>query len=250
MRELMRARKTWWKEARETMRAEVEAEVDAQPVYQAFKTLVGGKMDDDTEIKLNKESLVKKYGADFVKRLPRSFGRIYTTKGGMDADTAAEFLNFESGDALVEALVGMRDRKQLIEAETDQRMREVHGDMMTDGTIADEAKIAMHNSQRENLLMAELRALRRKQREVAPFVQVEREKARQDRARFLRDQRITLYLSEAELIFGKAHQLVATMLAGMPKQIAPRLVGQPQREVERTLADWVDEVMGAIRTNL
>jgi len=76
------------------------------------------------------------------------------------------------------------------------------------------------------------------------------EKARQDRARFLRDQRITLYLSEAELIFGKAHQLVATMLAGMPKQIAPRLVGQPQREVERTLADWVDEVMGAIRTNL
>jgi hypothetical protein len=181
MRELMRARKTWWKEARETMRAEVEAEVDAQPVYQAFKTLVGGKMDDDTEIKLNKESLVKKYGADFVKRLPRSFGRIYTTKGGMDADTAAEFLNFESGDALVEAVVGMRDRKQLIEAETDQRMREVHGDMMTDGTIADEAKIAMHNSQRENLLMAELRALRRKQREVAPFVQLEREKARQDR---------------------------------------------------------------------
>ena len=73
------------------------------------------------------------------------------------------------------------------------------------------------------------------------------EKARQDRARFLREQGITLYVSEAELIYGRAHQLIATMLAGMPKQISARLVGQPQKEIETTLADWVDEVMGAMR---
>jgi hypothetical protein len=181
MRELMRERKTWWKEAREKMRAEVEQEVDSQPVYQAHKALVAGKMDDDTEIKLNKQSLIDKYGAEYVKRLPRGFQRIYSAKGGMDADTAAEFLGFNSGDALVEALVGMRPRKALIEAETDVRMRETFGDMMTDGTIADEAKIALHNDQRENVLMTELRALRRKQREVAPFVKVERDKQREDR---------------------------------------------------------------------
>lgn len=181
MRQLMRERKEWWKEASAKMREEVTLEVDSQPVYQAFKALVAGKMDDDTEIKLNKQSLIDKYGAEYVKRLPRGFARIYSAQGGMDADTAAEFLGYNSGDALIEALVGMRDRKELIAAETDLRMREVHGDMLTDGTIADEAKIALHNAQRENVLMTELRALRRKQREVAPFVQAERDKARQDR---------------------------------------------------------------------
>ena len=181
MRQLMRERKEWWKEASAKMREEVTLEVDSQPVYQAFKALVAGKMDDDTEIKLNKQSLIDKYGAEYVKRLPRGFARIYSAQGGMDADTAAEFLGYNSGDALIEALVGMRDRKELIAAETDLRMREVHGDLMTDGTIADEAKIALHNAQRENVLMTELRALRRKQREVAPFVQAERDKARQDR---------------------------------------------------------------------
>lgn len=181
MRELQRERKTWWKSASDEMRKEVTKEVDEQPVYRAFAALVAGKIDEETPVKLNKQALIDKYGADYVKRLPRSFGRIYTTQGGMDADTAAEMLGFDSGDRLIEALVGMRDRKELIDAETDVRMRQTYGDMMTDGTIADEAKIALHNSQRENVLMAELRALRRKQREVAPFVQAERNKARADR---------------------------------------------------------------------
>lgn len=181
MRQFMRERKEWWKEARAKMRVDVEQEVDGQLVYQAFKALVAGKMDDDTEIKLNKQSLIDKYGNEYVKRLPRGFARIYSAQGGMDADTAAEFLGYNSGDALIEALVGMRDRKELIEAETDVRMRETYGDLMTDGTIADEAKIALHNAERENVLMSELRALRRKQREVAPFVQAERNKQREDR---------------------------------------------------------------------
>ena len=159
MRQFMRERKEWWKEARAKMRVEVEQEVDGQLVYQAFKALVAGKMDDDTEIKLNKKSLIDKYGAEYVKRLPRGFARIYSAQGGMDADTAAEFLGYNSGDALIEALVGMRDRKELIEAETDVRMRETYGDLMTDGTIADEAKNALHNAERENVLMIELQAL-------------------------------------------------------------------------------------------
>lgn len=181
MREMQRDRKTWWKEEREKMHAEVTKEVDEQPVYRAFAALIAGQVDEDTPVKLNKQALIDRYGADYVKRMPRSFGRIYTTTGGMDADSAAEMLGYDSGDKLIEALVGMRDRKELIEAETDVRMLQKHGDMLNDGTIADEAKIALHNAERENVLMAELRALRRKQREVKPFVQAERNKQRADR---------------------------------------------------------------------
>jgi hypothetical protein len=181
MKQAQREREAWWKERKAEMRKEVELETDLTPVYAAFKTLTDGKLEDGTPIRLNKEALVERYGEEYLKRLPRSFGRIYTRQGGMDPESAAEFLGFESGDALIEALAGMKPRKEYIEAEVDVRMREVYGDMMTDGTIADEAIAALHNSQRENVLMVELRALRRKQREVAPFVRVERQRQADER---------------------------------------------------------------------
>lgn len=181
MKQAQREREAWWKERKAEMRIEVEVEVDLTPVYAAFKTLTEGKLEDGTPIRLNKEALVERYGDEYLKRLPRSFGRIYTRQGGMDPESAAEFLGFESGDKLIEALAGMKPRKEYIEAEVDRRMRETYGDMLTDGSIADEAIAALHNSQRENVLMTELKALRRKQREVAPFVRVERQRQASER---------------------------------------------------------------------
>lgn len=172
MKQLQREREAWWKKELGRVRDEVAAEVDAVPVYQAFKALVSG------EVKFNKDDLVERYGEDFLKRLPRSTQRVYTLEGGLDPDSVARLLGFASGDVLVEQLASMRPRSEYIKAEADRRMVERHGDMRVDGTIADEAKISMHNEQRAKLLMAELRALRRKQREVAPFVQVERDKAK------------------------------------------------------------------------
>ena len=170
MREMMRERETWWKEELGRVRQEVTEEVDQMPVYVAFKTLTDG------DIKLNKDELIERYGAEYVKRLPRGFQRVYTTGEGMPLDAAARLLNYATSDALVEALIGMKPRNEYIKAEADRVMRERHGDMMTDGTIADMAKVALHNTQREKVLAAELRALRRKQREVAPFLAVERER--------------------------------------------------------------------------
>jgi hypothetical protein len=170
MREMMRERQAWWKEELANVRQQVAAEVDELPVYVAFKELTEG------DIKLNKDDLIERYGQDYIKRLPRGFQRVYTTGEGMPLDAAAKLLNFGSGDALIEALVGMKPRNEYIRAEADRVMQERHGDMLTDGTISDEAKIALHNTQREKVLAAELRALRRKQREVAPFVRLERQR--------------------------------------------------------------------------
>lgn len=47
----------------------------------------------------------------------------------------------------------------MIEAVTDARMVERHGDIRFDGTIADEAVQALHNDQRESVLKIELRAM-------------------------------------------------------------------------------------------
>ena len=175
MNQLMRERKAWWKKELEAVRKEVAAEIDALPIYQAFKELTTG------ETKLDRDELVGRYGKEYLKRLPRAFGTIYRAEGGLPLDAAARLLGYNNGDQLIEALVNMRPRKEYIEAEADRVMKERHGDMLTDGSITDEAIAVLHNEHREKVLAAELRALRRKQREVRPFVQAEREKARQER---------------------------------------------------------------------
>ena len=186
MGQLTREQQKWWKEQRANLREEVAAEVDAEPVYAAFKALTEGKTEDGIAAKLSRDALVDQYGKDFLKKMPRSFQRIYTAECGMDADTAAEVFGFDSGPALLEALANMKPRREMIEAVTDERMVERHGDIRFDGTIADEAVQALHNDQRESVLKIELRAMRRKQAEVEPFIRAERQNvrdaARADRA--------------------------------------------------------------------
>src|SRR5690625_1999663 len=87
---------------------------------------------------------------------------MYRVKGGVDQDLAAMRLGFESGDALVTALANREDMNARVEAETDERMRERHGDPMTDGTLAERAMDAVHDDYRMRVLawqMAVLEAL-------------------------------------------------------------------------------------------
>jgi hypothetical protein len=153
MRELMREKRAWWQQELQKVKQEVTEEVDALPVYQAFKELTDG------EFKLNKDELVERYGVAFLNRLPRTFKRVYTLGEGMPLELAAKALNYPSGDLLIEDLASMRPRRELIDAEADRVMKERHGDIMTDGSISDEATIALHNVNRERTLATELRAL-------------------------------------------------------------------------------------------
>ena len=168
LKEFEREQKIWWKESRAEMRKVVEQEVNEMPVYQAFQRLSLGALKGEESIKLDYLDLVARYGEAFVKTLPRPY--VYAKKGGLDADSAAEMLGYETGDNLVQALAQMKPRKEYIEAETDERMKETYGDIQTDGSFADEARMAMHNESRANVLSVELKAIKRKQREAAPFV--------------------------------------------------------------------------------
>lgn len=170
MAEYARAQKTWFKAERAKVKGEVEADMANDPVYRAFDALVSGKLPDDTPIKLDRGDLISRYGEGYLKNLPRGFARIYASEGGWSVDTAAEALGFAGPDTFIEALANMRPKKAVVEAETDARMREKYGDMRLDGTIADEAIAALHNDERANVIAAELRALKRKEREVAPMV--------------------------------------------------------------------------------
>lgn len=153
-----RARQAWWKEESAKVRAEVEAEYEAQPVVRALRILSGRKtvegqpVPEALQIKLDKAAIVGTYGEAYLKRL----GRTYAVEGGVHPDLAASLLGFDSGDALLKGLANVKDTLARVHAEVADRMRERHGDPMTDGTLPEMAMDAVHNAKRVQLLEHEL----------------------------------------------------------------------------------------------
>lgn len=164
MNEVRREQQAWWREEREHVRGEVEAEVNGQRVYIAMAMLQQGKLPDGSElpegvqaIKLSKSDLVDAYGESFLKRLPRPY--VYAVEGGVHHDVAADLLGYSSGDELVMELANARDKNALIDSETDARMRDRYGEMLLDGGVADAAAVAVHGDHRAKLLMIEIQQL-------------------------------------------------------------------------------------------
>lgn len=163
MGQMKREQAKAWKEDRALVQAEVEKEINAQPVFQALAALQRGTTPEGEalfggRIALSREALVDVYGSEFVKvRLPKPY--VYAREGGMHHDVAAEMYGFTSGDELVMALANAPKRAELIEAMTDLRMKEKHGDLMTDGTLPEAAMKVVHNEKRAQLLRKEMQIL-------------------------------------------------------------------------------------------
>lgn len=164
LHELTREQQKWWKDARGVMQEAVTKEVEAQPVYRVQDLLRKGLQTDGTvgePVKLARGPLVERYGKPVVSRL-----RGMTGDEGIHPDLVAEQFGYTSGDEMVQALVGARGRKELIQAETDARMRAEYGDMLNDGSLADRAIDAVHNDDRAQVVREELRAIDRLRRQV------------------------------------------------------------------------------------
>lgn len=164
MREQQREVEGWWKQAREQLREAVAAEVNQRREYVALSVLQRGTLPDGSPLpegveafKISRQSLVDAGFGESLSRLPRPY--VYSRKGGVPLDMAADMLGYRTGAELVEALVNARPRRQLIEAETDARMRERYGDMLNDGSMADAALEAVHSDERAEVMQRELRAL-------------------------------------------------------------------------------------------
>jgi hypothetical protein len=65
-----------------------------------------------------------------------------------------------------------------------------------------------------------------------------------------RRQRITMLFDEAAEIVSRPHNAAKLMLENMPKALAPRLYGQPQKTIETTLAEWCDNLASVLRQSL
>ena len=77
-----------------------------------------------------------------------------------------------------------------------------------------------------------------------------RYKAEKDFKEWQRQESILLYFDEARDIVSRPHVAVKQTLDIMPKTLAPRLFNQPQKAIEQTLADWIDNLTAMIRAGI
>lgn len=173
---MQREGKVQWEDARQSVEAEVATEAGQMPVYKALAMLQRGTNPDGSTpagaiFKLDRDDLIRRFGKDFIKRLPNPRNNInpgnyvYSIKNGVDADVAATIFGFENGEEMVQALIMAPKMDAWVQGETDIRMRQRFPDPMTDGTLVEGAVRAVHSERRSQVLVAELRAVGRLVRE-------------------------------------------------------------------------------------
>lgn len=182
MAEITREQSEHWKEMRAEVGQEVELEVNRDKAYVAQAILKMGTLPGGVPLPPNMPA-IKLDTADLKRRMPdgkapKSMLGMHAREGGIPADQAAKILGFASADELITTMAGLRPRRQLIEAETDVRMRARFGDSMTDGSIAEQAMSALHNEKKADVHLAEVRALATKVGRKAAPIEIIREAAR------------------------------------------------------------------------
>ncbi|OZI58705.1 hypothetical protein [Bordetella genomosp. 1] len=156
-------------ERRKAVRREVEAEVMAEPVYQA-RTFMKRGIDPVTgepaggPTKLSIAALKDLYAntenaPDWTALGYGQYGML--AEDGLNPDIVADRFGFESGDGLVRAVLAAEDPRDVISVLTDQRMLEQYGDLTDPQSIARAADEAVHNEARGRFIATEVNALQR-----------------------------------------------------------------------------------------
>ena len=184
MADIRRQRTAWWREEAKGVREDVEPMVDSRPDMRALELLRKGKpRGSDAEaqaLRLNRGDLEAMFGPGVTDALPRSVPPIWTERGGVHPDEVAEMAGYRSGDEMVRGLMTLGERQrqlreagdkrgvraEAIDREVNDRMVERHGDVLSDGSIEEEASNAVHNEMQLRSMGIELEALGRRFKEV------------------------------------------------------------------------------------
>lgn len=151
---------------RKALRAEVQADVRAQPIYAAMHFLRRGEMVTGTGeqvkanigYKLDRAGLDELYPESMLSRPDLSRLRGMTRKDGLHPDLVAEMFGFQSGDQLVRGIIDATPENEYVEAETDARMLERYGDITSPEALARAADEAIHNDVRARFVATEIKA--------------------------------------------------------------------------------------------
>ena len=145
--------------------AEIEARnaIMAQPVYRVWQMLTENEKSDNPAFRLDPQALeAMDYSAEQIKTL----GRKVRKSNSIHPDLLAELVMdadgnpvYDSGDALVQALLAAPEPKTAVRDLADRIMLERHGELATPEAIGEAADMAAHNDLRLRVLATEYNAL-------------------------------------------------------------------------------------------
>lgn len=151
---------------RKVIREQVEAEVMAEPINLARRLIRKGELvnQDGTVTKVTEHKLNTEDVKDLRPGMPLVGSPLsgMTKQGGLNPDLAAQFFGFDSGDALLEALLTEETAEEKINGITDQRMLQEHGDLVDPAEVKRAAEKAVHNEARARFMATGLRLLSKK----------------------------------------------------------------------------------------
>ena len=153
----------WWN-VEKTDLAEDELEIlKNEPVYRAATALKSGtiKLDHATIKDSYSETRTNKLGKTSVIIPQKLIGMTVKGGEGLHPDAAAALLGYNSGDEMVQELLNAAPIKELANVNAQAKMIQIHGDILNDGTIEQQADAALQNEEKGKLILAELKTLSR-----------------------------------------------------------------------------------------
>lgn len=159
---------------RKEVRKQVEAEIDQEPVYSAMRFLKRGETTGPNGDQIKAEAghrlsiagLEELYPAGELSNHPDwkrlgygGFGML--SADGLHPDLVAQMFGFASGDDLVRTMLDAQPRNMVVDAVTDQRMLEQHGEMSSADAISKAADEVIHNDVRTRVIATELAGLQK-----------------------------------------------------------------------------------------
>jgi hypothetical protein len=161
IKQLTRQTEAWWKEEKQDIIDEEIDQLKKEQVYKARAELKDGafKIDHATVKEMVGEEKTNKLGRKSVVIPPELRGMTAKGMAGVHPDEAAAFFGYRSGSEMLGDLVNAPKIKVAAETAAEARMVERHGDILTDGTIEQQADEAVQNEERGKLILHELKAL-------------------------------------------------------------------------------------------
>lgn len=161
--QLTRQTKAWWKEEKQDLIDEEMGRLRGEQVYTTAARLKDG------DIKLDHATVKEMIGEERTDKLGRKSIRIpdelrgMTAKGqaGVHPDEAAAFFGYNSGSEMLTDLVTAPKIETVAESNAERRMIDTHGDILTDGTIEQQADEAVQSEERGRLILHELKIVAR-----------------------------------------------------------------------------------------
>ena len=158
-----RKKKKYWINQKNRLKKVIEQQVNRRPDQIAASLILEGKLPDgtpfnETPLKLSRGAVSELKGKDFVKRFP---SRFLVTEEGYHPDMVADHAGFSSADEMLNELAVYQPKDVLIDRLADAEMRNLYGDMTTDGTLSDEAMKSLHSDKRSEFLRLQLKYMAR-----------------------------------------------------------------------------------------